>query len=279
MFVWLGAGMFGAGADRIIDSALAVEVFHNFTLVHDDIMDNATERRGRETVHIRWGEAAAILAGDYLLALAYRLLVQGSSERDVHRVVSVFDEMVVALCEGQMLDESLSGGTVADVQDYLQMIDRKTGALLKAALMIGGIQAQASEAGIGHLEAAGAALGRAFQIQDDLLDVTADDDRWGKRRGGDLLEGKQTLLVLHAIKAGNADDRDFFTELVTGRGIEPERLPDAIDRLERLGAIDHAKEEVRRYTTEAEDILSNLPESAARNTLEELMRSLAARTH
>ena len=191
----LAAEGFGVEEEVAFPAALAVEVFHNFTLVHDDIMDHSDERRGRPTVHTRWSEDVAILAGDYLMALSYRLLSE-SPAPVLPEMLSVYHEMVAELCEGQTLDKVFEGRDDVTVEEYFSMIDAKTGALLRTCLELGAILGGATDAERAAVRDAGTFVGRAFQIQDDLLDVVAQDARWGKPVGGDLIEGKRTYVLL-----------------------------------------------------------------------------------
>lgn len=272
----LTAEAFGGleAAKAALPAALAVEVFHNFTLVHDDIMDRAETRRGRPTVHVHWDEATAILAGDLLFGLAHDLLAQAPVE-DATSLTRVFYEAVAALCEGQALDLAFERRESVTVADYLDMIDRKTGALLELALHFGGRIGGASAADCDALRRAGVALGRAFQIQDDLLDLTAEADGWGKSIGGDLVEGKRTFLLLRALEAAEGEDRTWLLRAVSG--LPEAEVPEARKRMERLGVIAEAREAVSHHTARAEAELSVLPAGEAADALRHLIAALAQR--
>ena len=228
--VLLAAEAFGgeAARQRAMPAALAVEVFHAFTLVHDDIMDGAATRRGRPSVHVRWSEATAILAGDLLMGLAYRLLDATDTPRRAD-VRAAFHAMVARLCEGQALDLAFETTHDVSVDDYLGMIDGKTGALLGCALTLGALVGGAADDVLAALGTAGRDLGRAFQIQDDLLDLTAPPETWGKPLGGDLVEGKKTFLLLLALARTHGDDRTWFARVGAGgrcrRGTPTPRPP------------------------------------------------------
>ena len=264
----LAAETFGTSAERALPAALAVEVFHNFTLVHDDIMDHAEERRGRATVHLVWGESTAILAGDLLMGMAYDLLARTSTDR-LPELVRVFHRMVVRLCEGQALDEQFEREDDVTVERYLDMIDRKTGALLEATLVLGGLVGEADEDARLRLAEAGRAFGRAFQIQDDLLDLVADDDGWGKTIGGDLMEGKKTFLLLRALERAPAgsDDRAWFRRIVTDGGLDADEIDEARRRMDGLGVLDEARDEVLRHYDIGEEAVRALPEGKGRDGL------------
>lgn len=262
-------------ARRALPAALAVEVFHNFTLVHDDIMDHAPTRRGRETVHVRWDEPTAILAGDLMMGLAYDLLAQ-TEGADPARLARSFYRMVARLCEGQSLDLQFETRADVTVEDYLDMIDRKTGALLQLALELGGVVGGADEDAVAALVEAGHALGRAFQIQDDLLDLTAEAEGWGKAVGGDLVEGKKAYLALRAVELAGGADRDWLARAVDG-GISSDEVPEARERMRRLGVLDEAADAVARYTEAGRAALDVLPPGPAADALRALALGLATR--
>lgn len=253
----LAAEAYGTSLEDALPSALAVEVFHNFTLLHDDIMDRAPTRRGRPTVHVRWDPATAILAGDYLMALSYRLLAR-SPRAVLPDVLSVFDEMVQALCEGQALDKEFETRRDVTVADYLRMIDAKTGALIKVSLELGAITGGAPVHERETLRDIGLHLGRAFQIQDDLLDLVADDARWGKQLGSDLIEGKKTFLLIRSLQLGRSDDRAFFDRVVREAGMPADSVPEARERMQASGVLDEARAEVDRHSLEALSLLASL---------------------
>jgi geranylgeranyl diphosphate synthase, type II len=272
----LAAETFGADARRVLPAALAVEVFHNFTLVHDDIMDHAAERRGRPTVHEKWDESTAILSGDLLMAIAYDLLAKAEPER-LATVIRKFHRMVLRLCEGQALDKVFESRSDVLVAEYLDMIDRKTGALLEASLEIGGLIGRAPEEHLAELRNAGHELGRAFQIQDDLLDLVASDAGWGKTIGGDLIEGKKTFLLLKALEAASGDDLAFFQAIVRDGGLPAASVPEARIRMERLGVLDDARQTFELHYSSGCDALAKLPRNEASRALEWIAAELARR--
>ena len=274
----LGAETFGVEARQALPAALAVEVFHNFTLVHDDIMDASTERRGRPTVHEQWDQDTAILCGDYLLALAYDLLARVETDR-LPRLLRIFSAMVARLCEGQTLDKAFETRHDVTVADYLFMIDSKTGALVQASLELGGLIGEASEAQRATLRAVGKEVGRAFQVQDDLLDLVAEDTRWGKPIGGDLIAGKKTLLLLAALERTQDAEHDWFAEILHNGGLPAGDVPRARAYMDDLGVLDDARRAVLQHTTAALDHLRALPQRAAVDTLGWLITRMQARLH
>lgn len=278
LLVLVSGEIFGREWESTLPAALSVEVFHNFTLVHDDIMDNADERRGRPTVHVKWDASTALLCGDYLLALSYELLA-GSPDADVSRLVKRFQRMVALLCEGQTLDKEFEMRPSVTVSEYLEMVDAKTGALLCTSLELGGMLGDADERHLNTLHAIGAATGRAFQIQDDLLDLTADDERWGKSIGGDLIEGKKTFLLLRAIELTEGGDREWFLNIVRENGLSPTRVEEARERMERSGVLVEARQEVFRYSEAALESTDGLPDVPAVASLRWLLSRMQDRLH
>ena len=277
VLVLLTAEAFGgtAARQRALPAALACEVFHNFTLVHDDIMDHAATRRGRPTVHISWDEPTAILAGDVMMGLAYDLLAQSGRESDVYALMQPFHRMVRRLCEGQALDLDFEKRDAVSVDDYLHMIDGKTGALLELTLEVGALLGGADAPARDAVRQAGQALGRAFQIQDDLLDLTADSVDWGKTIGGDLMEGKKTYLLLRALEKADGEERAWFERALGG--LPATDIVEARDRMDALGVLAEASQEVQRYTLMGGEGLDVVPAGTAGTALRELALGLASR--
>jgi len=202
----LGCELFGGTSVDALPVALAVEVFHNFTLVHDDIMDDADIRRGKESVHIKYGNSNAILSGDAMMILSYDIL-KGYQEHIFTPLVKVLTETGLGLCEGQQSDMNFEEMESVSIEDYLTMIEKKTSILLGAALKMGSIVGGAGMEDQKHLYQFGKNIGIAFQIQDDLLDVFGDDQKVGKIRCGDIINNKKTYLYLKALELADADQR------------------------------------------------------------------------
>jgi geranylgeranyl diphosphate synthase type II len=273
----LVAEAYGTAPQAALPAALAVEVFHNFTLVHDDIMDEADERRGRPTVHVKWDVGTAILVGDLMMGLSYELLDEVDHGK-IDALHAVYHPMVQQLCAGQALDASFEDQQDVSVDAYLDMIDGKTAALLSAAFELGAVVGDAEADDREHLRAAGTLVGRAFQIQDDLLDLTADGDDWGKAVGGDLVVGKKTYLTLRALERAEGDEYDWFARLTDG-GLPPSDVPEARDRMNRLGVFEDARSAVARYSDQAREHLRVLPDGAATTALHGLIDKMEARSH
>ncbi len=283
----LAARIFGGDEEDVLPAALSVEVFHNFTLVHDDIMDSANERRGRPSVHAKWDESTAILCGDYLLGLSYALLARARPRAGapcwrtdrLAAVIGYFQDMLALLCEGQTLDKVFERRTDVSVEEYLTMVDRKTGALLQTSLEVGGMLGGADEAQLAHLRTIGRHAGRAFQIRDDLLDLVAEDVRWGKKKGGDLIEGKRTWILLRAIERAHGADRRWFERIVEASGLPADEVEEALARMRRAGVIGEAEEAVRRHTEEALKAVRRLPDVSSSATLRGLLHRMQERMH
>jgi geranylgeranyl diphosphate synthase type II len=208
----LGAELYGIQHDKVIKAALAVEVFHNFSLIHDDIMDEAPLRRKQPTVHEKWNPHIAILSGDVLLVKAYELLALQDAQH-VPSLLKRFNTTATQVCEGQQLDMDFEKRETVTISEYLEMIRLKTSVLLGCALEMGAIVADASLEDRKHLFNFGQYLGVAFQIQDDILDLFADQALFGKQVGGDVLANKKTVLYLKAFELASDDQRLILKQL------------------------------------------------------------------
>jgi geranylgeranyl diphosphate synthase type II len=200
---------FGGKLEDAMPAASAVEMFHNFTLLHDDIMDNAEVRRGKPSVFARWGENVAILSGDAMMIYAYRLL-SGSPAEKLPRIMDIFTTMALQVCEGQQYDMDFESRQKVSVVEYMNMIELKTSVLLAGSAMIGAVLGNASESDCKKIYRYALELGLAFQQQDDLLDSYGTIEELGKRIGGDILEGKKTCLMLNAMSRATEEDRDIL---------------------------------------------------------------------
>ena len=219
MLLLLSCGLFADDVDVALPAAAAVEIFHNFTLLHDDIMDNAAVRRGKPSVYARWGGNVAILSGDAMLISAYRLLAQAPPAL-LPRILEVFNTMALGVCEGQQYDMDFESKQKVSVVEYMSMIELKTSVLVAGSAMMGAILGGADEEQSRRLYQFAIELGMAFQLQDDLLDSYG-DERLGKAIGGDILEGKQTYLMITAISRADEPTREVL------RSTHRSQMPDA----------------------------------------------------
>lgn len=209
----MGAELFGGKKETAIQAGIAVELFHNFTLIHDDIMDAAPLRRGKETVHTRWNTNIGILSGDALLIESYKCL----SSYDpiiLAQLMPVFNQTAIEVCEGQQMDMDFESRAVVSTEEYIQMIAFKTAVLLGCSLKMGAITAGASPSDADDLYQFGLNLGIAFQVQDDILDVYADQNKFGKQVGGDIIANKKTYLLLQALKDADSTQKKRFEALL-----------------------------------------------------------------
>ena len=206
ILVLMAHQLFGKNIEKAIPPALAIEIFHNFTLLHDDIMDNAPLRRGQKTVHEKWNNNVAILSGDTMLVQAYQLMADVDNTI-VKQVLAVFSKAAIEVCEGQQWDMDFETQLDVSITDYLKMIECKTAVLLGAALQIGGITAGASTQEQNYLYAFGRDLGIAFQLKDDLLDAFGNIETFGKQVGGDIMANKKTYLYLKALALSDKNQR------------------------------------------------------------------------
>jgi geranylgeranyl diphosphate synthase type II len=214
MLTLLGAELFGLQKEAVINAALSVEVFHNFTLIHDDIMDEAPLRRAKETVHTKWNQNIAILSGDVLFVKAYQLLAK-QDPKHLAELLHVFNRTAQEVCEGQQMDMDFESRSDVRIEEYVEMIRLKTSVLLGCALELGAIVAEANADDRQHLYDFGQHLGIAFQIQDDILDLYADPEKFGKQVGGDVISNKKTLLNLKAKELANSAQRELLSQLET----------------------------------------------------------------
>ena len=205
----LSTELFGEKKESAINAAIAVELFHNFTLIHDDIMDESSLRRGKKTVHQEWDNNIAILSGDVLFVNSYKFL-QKQKASDLSDLFFSFNSMAEKLCEGQQMDMDFEKCQVVDQESYLEMIKLKTSVLLGCALEMGAIIAEASKVDRELIYDFGVNIGMAFQIQDDILDLYGDTELIGKRVGGDVINNKKTILNVSALKLANSNQRDLL---------------------------------------------------------------------
>jgi len=209
----MGNELFSDISPDAYKAAVAIELFHNFTLIHDDIMDKAPLRRGMETVHAKYGESTAILSGDVMLVKAYDYLAEINKEH-LPAVLRLFNKTAREVCEGQQLDMDYESNGTVKLEEYIKMIELKTSVLLAASLQVGAILGGASENNQRHLYEFGKNLGIAFQVQDDYLDAFGDPEKFGKQVGGDIMANKKTFLFIKALEVANDTQRQEMNVLM-----------------------------------------------------------------
>ena len=191
--------LFGGSVEKVLDPAVGLEVFHNFTLLHDDVMDRADMRRGKPTVHVKWDTNTAILTGDAMFAVAVRLMA-GAPAESLRAILQAFEALAVGVCEGQQYDMNFETQAQVSMAEYMEMIRLKTAVLIAGSLQIGADAAGAPAASGARLYAYGTQIGLAFQLQDDLLDLYGDESKFGKKIGSDIRENKKTYLYIKALE-------------------------------------------------------------------------------
>ena len=272
----LAAEAVGKFNEDVLYAAAAIEILHNFTLVHDDIMDNADTRRGKTTVHVTSGVNTAILVGDLMMALAYDCLEKCSKEH-LREGLQIFNEGVKQVCDGQALDESLSKVDGATMPAYIDMISKKTGALLMAAGKLGGLLGGGTSKEIDLLGNFGSNIGIAFQILDDVLDLEGDVERFGKPRGLDIIEKKKNYLFLKAQQSLGEKRFEVVNAAYRKSSISETDVVSVRNTYRDGGIFDAAKNEVADYTVRALESLKMLKESDGKDALVELANSLVQR--
>jgi geranylgeranyl diphosphate synthase type I len=271
----LAAEAVGGDPKAVVPAAVSIELVHNFTLIHDDIMDNATTRRGRPAVHVKWDEAGAILAGDTLYSKAFEILtaVGGVDPKDMVASVKMLARTCASICEGQWLDMEFERREEVTEAEYLEMVEKKTAVLYGAAGWIGSRLVGGSDEEVEGLERFGRLVGIAFQIQDDVLDLTAPAEVLGKPRGGDLAEGKKTLIMIDAISKGV--DVPIFAK----KNASIEEIEAALETLRASGSIDYARKRAVRLVEEGKEALGVLADSEAKSLLMKLSDYMISRSY
>ena len=254
----LSYNMYRDNPEAIMKQALGLETYHNYTLLHDDLMDNADMRRGRLTVHKRWDANTAILSGDAMLVLAYRLMQQ-CDERCLPQVMELFTETALEICEGQQYDMDFETRSDVTEEEYIEMIRLKTSVLLACALKMGAILGEASQEDAALLYAFGEQIGLAFQLQDDLLDVYGDPEVFGKAIGGDIMENKKTYMLINALNRANADQRaELMRWIEAANPVRQEKIG-AVTRLyDELGIRQLCEAKIQSYFEKGKSLLEQV---------------------
>lgn len=274
--VLTAAELFGGDEEKVLPAALAIEVFHNFTLLHDDVMDKAQIRRGRETVHVRWNDNTAILSGDEMMIEAYKLLSQ-VPDNLLPKALSLFNKMATEICEGQQYDMEFEGRDEVSIEEYIEMIRLKTSVLLATALQLGAYLSGADEQQQEALYQYGINIGLAFQIQDDLLDVYGDPATFGKAIGGDICCNKKTYILITALQRADNETRAELEHWIGINNQPKEKIVAVTDIYTRTGAREVCEAVMQAYTREALSMLDSLPQNNATEQLRQLADRLVSR--
>ena len=274
----IASQLFGGKDEEVLPAALALEVFHNFTLLHDDVMDKADVRRGRPTVHVKWNENTAILSGDQMLIEAYKLL-SGVPADKLPKVLQLFNKMATEICEGQQYDVDFESQEHVTIDEYLKMIRLKTSVLLANALQTGAYIADADEQAQEALYQFGINIGLAFQIQDDILDVWGDPATFGKAVGGDISCNKKTFVYLEAMRllgdeAKGNELQHWYSQVLEDN---TEKIAAVKEIFEQSDVRTACEKVVENYTHTALALLDQLPQNQATEQLRKLADKLNTR--
>ncbi|MFO8146799.1 MAG: polyprenyl synthetase family protein [Bacteroidota bacterium] len=267
VLVLMSTEVFDTSYEKALDAALAIEVFHNFSLVHDDIMDDAPLRRGKATVHEKWDLNTGILSGDAMLINAYQLFE--NYEGPVFKeLAQLFTKTAIQVCEGQQYDVDFENREDVEIKDYLKMIEYKTAVLVGASLQMGAIVGGAPQDCKKALYDYGCLLGIAFQLQDDYLDAFGDPETFGKQLGGDIIENKKTFLYLTALQKAKTSEARQLEHLYSINPMDAGGKIEAVKSIfQESGASELAREEIKKYTQKAFEVLDKIEIPEDKKTL------------
>ena len=254
----ISSSLYNNDNEYSLPAAISNEIFHNFTLVHDDVMDSSLIRRGKDTVHVKWNLNQAILSGDVMQILAYKCLESYDSDTQ-KKLIEAFNDTAIKVCEGQQLDIEFESQNNLKFDDYIQMISYKTAVLLASSLKMGGIINNASETDLKSLYQIGLNMGTAFQIQDDYLDLFGDQNIIGKKIGGDIIKNKKTVMY-HLYKENSSiEDSDILDEIYNDSNIQNDQKVSNIKKLFEENEIDlKTRELVKKYTSKTDEYINAL---------------------
>ena len=254
----ISSSLYNNDNEYSLPAAISNEIFHNFTLVHDDVMDSSSIRRGKDTVHVKWNLNQAILSGDVMQILAYKCLESYDSDTQ-KKLIEAFNDTAIKVCEGQQLDIEFESQNNLKFDDYIQMISYKTAVLLASSLKMGGIINNASETDLKSLYQIGLNMGTAFQIQDDYLDLFGDQNIIGKKIGGDIIKNKKTVMY-HLYKENSSiEDSNILDEIYNDSNIQNDQKVSNIKKLFEENEIDlKTRELVKKYTSKTDEYINEL---------------------
>jgi len=280
----IGCGLCEGDIEDALPAAISIELLHNFTLLHDDIMDQADKRRGSQSVYKKWDADTAILSGDAMYARAFKQLQHYGKEQKFSKttycqILDFFLKSAEEVCEGQSYDLSFEDNDSVLLEDYMCMIKGKTAALISGALAMGGAVAGASDQQIKQLQLIGKKVGIAFQIQDDLLDVTADTEKFGKQRGGDIQKGKKTYLTLQALLQSNKKQHKKLMNVLTSDQINQDQISEVIAIYRQLNILSDTKTEIEHHYQSALEKISHFSEKKYTQELTTFLNKLISREY
>ena len=268
LLVLVGYSCYGTDVTRVIDAAFGIEIFHNFTLMHDDIMDEASLRRGMPATHIRYGINEAIISGDAMSIMAYDYIMKNCNDEHLREVLNIFNKTSLDICVGQQMDMEFEKCASVESEQYIEMIRLKTAVFLGMALQIGARIGGASSDEAQSMFEYGQSLGIAFQIQDDLLDLIGDQDKVGKIKGGDLIRNKKTFLVCKAHELADQTQRSELDHFMSDVDMNPiDKVEGITSIFEKIDLFKIVQSEIDSYFDNANSILKSLNLNATRNEL------------
>jgi len=260
--------------------AASIELIHNFTIIHDDIMDDDSKRRGVPTTHVLWGVPLAITAGDMLFAKAYEAALQSTIRpRQLLKILTCITHATIEICEGQALDVLFEKRSDVSENEYLAMVYKKTAALLKVAAESGALVGGGTGRQIQKLGKLATYAGLAFQVVDDILGITADETILGKPVGSDIKEGKRTILLIHALKHADDTQRQAILSVVGNREAKKDQIAHAIETISALQSIHYATDKAQTYIDKAKNQLASFPASSAKDILIDLCDYIVSRRY
>ncbi|MBO5152343.1 MAG: polyprenyl synthetase family protein [Methanobrevibacter sp.] len=263
----------GGQKESALKAGSAIELIHTFSLIHDDIMDQDDMRRGMPSVHKVWGDDVAILAGDTLFSKAFETIINSNQElaspAQINHALSTVADACVKICEGQALDMGFEDRFDVTENEYMEMIFKKTGALIAAATKVGAIMGGASDEVIDAMYEYGRLIGLAFQIQDDYLDIASDEETLGKPIGSDIGKGKMTIIAINGL-ASAGEDSEKLLEILKDTDNSQEDIDLAIEILTKCGAIDYARNLALDSVSQAKEVLEILPDSSSKQVLADI---------
>jgi len=283
-FTLIGCGLCGGDPEDALPAGMAIELLHNFTLLHDDIMDAADTRRGKESVFKKWDSSTAILSGDAMYAWAFEQLQYYGNNEEYSKeqyalIMDIFLESARTVCEGQAYDLEFEDIEKVTMQDYLKMIRGKTAALISASFKLGGAVAGAEDEYLYNLQEFGAEIGTAFQIQDDLLDVIADPEKFGKKQGGDIIEGKKTYLSILSLESGNKKQKEILQKVLQKPVAGKEDVEKIIDLYTSLGVIEKTRATIEYHYENAMNHLEAFNSSEYKDDIIDYLNKLINREY
>lgn len=277
LLLLLAYNMYNDDLSLAIKPALGLEMFHNFTLVHDDIMDKAPLRRNKQTIHHKWNENVAILSGDAMMILSFKYFFDLPLPL-MEKAIKIFTQTAIEVCEGQQYDMNFENSNNVSIDEYMEMIRLKTAVLIAASLKIGAIIAQAPYSDAELLYKAGIKLGLAFQVQDDYLDSYGETNVFGKNIGGDIVAKKKTFLLLTALEKANKQQKQLILDTLNAPIQQSEKIQTIINIYNEIGIAELAKQKIQHLSNESLNLIEQLSVKNKTHNIKTLINKLINRS-